>query len=88
MSFGSIGGKFDINYGRSARFLNLHGQLYHRASSLHPSQNTHPSFAQLYVLDTEVAMTERMYHLNQVTPNNEPLALTQDEKLIINQEFY
>lgn len=85
MSFGSVGGKFDLPNRSTARFLNLHGQLYHRAASLHPNANMRPSFAQLYVLDTDIAMRERMDYLNQ--NNQQPMqeVLTQEDKIIISQ---
>lgn len=88
MSFGSVCGKYDLTNRSTARFLNLHGQLYHRAASLLPNANMRPSFAQLYVLDSDIAMRERMDYLNQ--NNQQPMqeVPTQEEKVIISQVYF
>ncbi|GFY69201.1 uncharacterized protein TNIN_141521 [Trichonephila inaurata madagascariensis] len=41
--------------GRGTFCFRIHGQIYHRTSHLHPAQAGEEKFAQLYVLDSEVA---------------------------------
>ena len=88
MAFASVGGQFQMHYGNSAKFLNLHGQLYHRASSLHPNDGTSPKFAQLYIVDSELALRERLQHLNQIQPNQDPWQPTENELTSISQVYY
>ena len=44
--------------GRGMQTYNIHGQTYHRISSIHPSKSS-PSFAQLYILDSSIANEQR-----------------------------
>ena len=38
----------------------IHGQIYHRAGTLHPAIGETRNFAQLYILDAQEAMEQRM----------------------------
>ena len=45
--------------GAGMQTYNVHGQTYHRISSLHPASST-PSFAQLYIYDSATANEQRI----------------------------
>ncbi len=61
MAFGSLGGDFRPPLpGTSAQFINLHGQLYHRVSSLEPAQGHLASYGQLYIVDSDLALAQRL----------------------------
>ncbi|GFU90410.1 uncharacterized protein TNCV_1328641 [Trichonephila clavipes] len=45
---------------RGVYCFRIHGQIYHRTSHLHPAQAGEEKFAQLYVLDSELAICRRM----------------------------
>ena len=85
MAFASLGGQIKMKYGNSAMFLHLHGQIYHRASSLHPNDGLSPKYAQLYIVDSEIALRERMLQLTQTPPNQNPWNPTQDVIVILRQ---
>jgi len=38
----------------------IHGQMYHRTSTVHPDEGEKRSFSQLYILDEELAIAERL----------------------------
>ena len=44
----------------------IHGQLYHQISTLHPNPNQSHRYAQLYIIDSNLALQER---LNMVQPD-------------------
>jgi hypothetical protein len=44
----------------------IHGQMYHRISTLHPNPNQQHRYAQLYIIDSELALQERM---NMIQPH-------------------
>ncbi|GFS80408.1 helitron_like_N domain-containing protein [Trichonephila clavipes] len=46
--------------GRGAYCFRIHGQIYHRTSHLQPAQAGEEKFAQLYVLDSELATCRLM----------------------------
>ncbi|GFY79501.1 helitron_like_N domain-containing protein [Trichonephila inaurata madagascariensis] len=48
--------------GRGAYCFRIHGQIYHRTSHLHLVQAGEKKFAQLYVLDSELATCRKMKH--------------------------
>lgn len=72
MAFGSLGGKFNTAPGSSAQFLNLHGQLYHRVSSLEPDSNKPRKYAQLYMVDTDLALAQRLEQFDNMSSNYHP----------------
>ncbi|GFY37560.1 uncharacterized protein TNIN_28661 [Trichonephila inaurata madagascariensis] len=60
LSFASMGSQTVPPAGRGAYCFRIHGQIYHRTSHLHPAQAGEEKFAQLYVLDSELATCRRM----------------------------
>lgn len=67
-SFTSMGGNVDktINDGRGPYVFRINGQNHHKIGSLLPMDNQ-PKFAQLYIYDTEIELSNRM---NVVRTNN------------------
>lgn len=63
MAFASIGGNFQTDAKTTAKFVRLHGQMYHNISSLHPQVNNSKRYGQLYILDSEDAVNERIRQL-------------------------
>lgn len=61
-AFTSMGGKIDteINRGRRSYVYRLCGQNVHRIGSLLPDIGKHPTFAQLYIYDTENEISNRV----------------------------
>lgn len=61
-SFTSLGGKIDhaINNGRGLYCFRLHGQNYHSIGSLLPDSGEKPKFSQLYIVDTENEVSNRL----------------------------
>ncbi|XP_059147684.1 uncharacterized protein LOC131935318 [Physella acuta] len=59
-AFVSVGAKIDFPRGRGPFTFRIHGQVYHRSGTLHPTEGVKPVFAQLYVLDKQVAISERL----------------------------
>ena len=41
----------------------IQGHVYHFASPLHPKPNSERQFAQLYILDKQLALDQRMAHV-------------------------
>ncbi|XP_052622302.1 uncharacterized protein LOC111911148 [Lactuca sativa] len=60
-SFTSMGGKIDysINRGNAPYIFRLGGQNYHSIGSLLPPNGSQPKFSQLYIYDTENAISNR-----------------------------
>lgn len=59
-------------HGSTAQFLNLQGQTHHRASSLHPNEVNRPRYAQLYIVDTEIAQQQRKEQFDESEPQYRP----------------
>ncbi|GFU14034.1 helitron_like_N domain-containing protein [Trichonephila clavipes] len=60
LSFASMGAQIVPPAGRGAYCFKIHGQIYHRTSHLHPAQAGEEKFAQLYVMDSELATCRRI----------------------------
>ncbi|GFS63321.1 helitron_like_N domain-containing protein [Trichonephila inaurata madagascariensis] len=60
LSFASTGAQVVPPAGRGAYCFRIHGQIYHRTSHLHTAQAGEEKFAQLHVLDSELATCRRM----------------------------
>lgn len=60
VSFASFGAKLVSPPGRGPYVFRLQGQIYHRAGSLHPDENTPPVYSQLYIIETNRAVQARM----------------------------
>lgn len=61
-SFTSIGGKVDrsVIKGRGPSMFALQGENYHLMGSLKPKAGDYPKFQQLYIVDTENEVANRM----------------------------
>ena len=46
--------------GHGAYTFRIHGQTYHKIGSLLPEPNKPPTYAQLYILDSKLAVKERL----------------------------
>ena len=76
-AFTSLGGKVDksVNNGTGPYVFRLNGQNYHRIGSLLPIEGENPSFAQLYIYDTDNEIGHRIdavlkkYKKNEVDPD-------------------
>jgi len=60
LAFASIGAEVSQMSGPGTYCYKIQGQIYHRISALHPNVGERPKFAQLYILDSEEALNERM----------------------------
>ncbi|XP_064643098.1 uncharacterized protein LOC135497266 [Lineus longissimus] len=60
VSFASFGGHVVRPSGRGPYTFRLHGQLYHRAGSLHPPDDTPHTYSQLYILEASQAIEGRL----------------------------
>ena len=60
LSFASMGAQIKPPSGSGPYCFRIHGQIYHRASTLHPPPNEKRQFAQLYILDPDEATEQRM----------------------------
>ncbi len=54
--------------------MGIHGSVYHRLGSLIPEPNNHPRYAQLYILDTEQAVAQRMGIMHKILCEQEERA--------------
>ncbi|GFV76525.1 helitron_like_N domain-containing protein [Trichonephila clavipes] len=59
-SSASMGAQIVPPSARGAYCFRIHGQIYHSNSYLHPAQAVEENFAELYVLDSELANCQRM----------------------------
>ncbi|GFY40915.1 helitron_like_N domain-containing protein [Trichonephila inaurata madagascariensis] len=84
LSFASMGAQIVPPAGRGAYCFRIHGQIYHRTSHLHPVQAGEEKFAQLYVLDSELATCRRMERLENSECNPELLQSTDEVIRLIN----
>lgn len=64
-SFTSIGGKCDksVKKGRGPPMFNIHGENYHLMGSLKPNDGADAKFGQLYIVDTENEVQNRLHSL-------------------------
>src|SRR5277367_6447219 len=60
MSFASLGAQIEAPHGYGPYCFRIHGQIYHRAGTLHPHSGEERKYAQLYILDPEEATRQRM----------------------------
>jgi hypothetical protein len=60
LAFASIGAEVSHMSGPGTYCYKIQGQIYHRISAIHPNSGERPKFAQLYILDSEEALNERM----------------------------
>jgi hypothetical protein len=60
LAFASMGCKIAQHQGDGPYCFKIHDQIYHQISSIHPQNNEKPKYCQLYILDSETALRERM----------------------------
>ncbi|UYV67116.1 hypothetical protein LAZ67_4003936 [Cordylochernes scorpioides] len=60
LAFASMGAQVDVFSGQGPFCYRIHGQIYHLTGPLHPHENRAPSYAQLYILDSEAANNIRI----------------------------
>ncbi|CAF5057515.1 unnamed protein product, partial [Rotaria sp. Silwood1] len=60
LAFASMGAQIDLPQGFVPYCFRIHGQIYHRIGPLHPDPDYRVQFGQLYILDSSLALKERM----------------------------
>jgi len=60
LAFASMGAKLAPPPGYGPYCFRINGQIYHRSGALHPENDDQRKFAQLYILDPEVASAQRL----------------------------
>ena len=62
LAFASMGAQIKPPPGFGPYCFRIHGQIYHSTSALHPADGDSPQFAQIYILDSEEALSQRMQY--------------------------
>lgn len=60
IAFASMGAQVEAPPGTGPYCYRIHGQIYHRTGALHPPAGEPHKFAQLYILDSSAANSERL----------------------------
>ncbi len=60
LAFASMNCKLVNQETNGAFCFKIHDQVYHQISSIHPNEKEKPKYCQLYILDSETALKERM----------------------------
>ena len=60
LAFASMGAHIDLPKGYGPYCFRIHGQIYHRIGPLHPESDQKAQFGQLYILNSSLALKERM----------------------------
>ncbi len=60
MAFASMGAQIAPPTSSGPYCFRIHGQVYHRIGSLHPEEGQRAQYGQLYILDSALALEERM----------------------------
>jgi hypothetical protein len=60
MAFASFGAKMVSFHGNGPYCFKIHGQIYHRAGSLHPQDDQSPVYSQLYIIEGDQAVEARL----------------------------
>ena len=61
LAFASMICKINEPNGRGPYCFKIHDQVYHQVSSIHPeNSDDKPKYCQLYILDSETALKERL----------------------------
>ncbi|XP_021960165.1 uncharacterized protein LOC110856031 [Folsomia candida] len=60
LAFASVGANLTSPPGHGPYCFRIHGQIYHRAGTLHPEEGQPRKFAQLYILDSGLAAEQRL----------------------------
>jgi hypothetical protein len=61
--------------GRGPYTFRLHGQVYHKVGTLHPSEGQAPRYGQLYIIEGDQAIEHRLAHRNNEKCKREVLTL-------------
>ncbi|XP_043481310.1 uncharacterized protein LOC122510603 [Leptopilina heterotoma] len=59
-AFASMGAKLEVPKGYGPYVFRIHGQVYHNTYTLHPDDGDNRKYGQLYILDTDEAVMERL----------------------------
>ncbi|XP_065061666.1 uncharacterized protein LOC135688676 [Rhopilema esculentum] len=70
--------------GRGPRVVTIHGQTYHVTSAADAPEGQLPQYSQLYILDTNQALQERIHDPRNANLQPEVLQLLQDELMAVN----
>ena len=65
--------------GHGPKVVTIHGQTYHTTSHANPPAGNRPQFSQLYILDSQQALHERLSHPANVHLQEEVVQLIQNE---------
>ncbi|KAK5980835.1 hypothetical protein GCK32_015283 [Trichostrongylus colubriformis] len=60
LAMASMGAHVDTPHGRGPYCFRFHGQVHHRLGPLHPKEGKSRLYGQIYILDTELAVHQRM----------------------------
>lgn len=77
LAFASVQVKDVAIPGRGPFCFKIHGQVYHQAGSLQPQEGHAPTYAGLFIIDTEDALQHRLGHEANRQCNAEIMALLQ-----------
>ncbi|XP_035205703.1 uncharacterized protein LOC118180745, partial [Stegodyphus dumicola] len=69
----SLGANIEMPSGSGPYCFRIHGAIYHRTSHLHPPHPGQEQYAQLYILDSDQALRQRMNIFGNVALNAELL---------------
>ena len=67
LAFASMGANLDVPPGHGPYCYRIHGQIYHWSGPLHPDNEQRRQFSQLYILEGNQALLERIQHPNNVS---------------------
>ena len=84
MAMASWNATLNEHAGRGPRVVTIHGQAYHLTAVQEAPRGQPPQYAQLYILDTNAAMQERVTDPRNGNLRPEIMQLLQDELLAIN----
>ena len=84
MAMASWNATLNEHAGRGPRVVTIHGQAYHLIAAQEAPRGQPPQYAQLYILDTNAAMQERVTDPRNCNLRPEIMQLLQDELLAIN----
>ncbi|XP_021967368.1 uncharacterized protein LOC110862486 [Folsomia candida] len=69
-AFASVGAQIKAPPGYGPYCYRIHGQIYHRAGTLHPEEGEPRKYAQLYILDPDEATSQRLNEPSNVACKN------------------
>ena len=70
--------------GRGPCVVTIHGQTFHLTSAADAPEGQHPQYSQLYILDTNQALQERIHDPRNANLQPDILRLLQDELVAVN----